>query len=49
MRPYLLSNGEEAAVQCGSAAFQLIAMMLFIASITGCRWHWMIREASVKL
>jgi hypothetical protein len=49
MRLNLLSNGEEAAVQCGSVAFQLMAMMLFIASISGCQSQWLMREASGKL
>src|SRR5260370_15657 len=34
MRLYLLSNGEEAAVQGGSVAFQLTAIRPFIASIS---------------
>src|SRR5436190_270405 len=46
MRLNFLSNGEDAAVQCGSVAFQLTAMILFIASIRDCCSPWLTREAS---
>src|SRR5437868_3897072 len=49
MRLYFASKGDEDAVQCGSVAFQLTAMMSFIASITGCRSDRSMREASGKL
>jgi hypothetical protein len=49
MRLYLLWNGEEAAVQCGAVAFQLTAMIPFMASMSGWRSEAAIRDASGKL